>query len=800
MIITAIIGAVFFGDLSLTALAAAPQPPTNFNISATSSCAVELNWTPSVTTNVGYNIKYTTSTPDFSQNVLTAGNTPNPIFEHINLPLNSGWNYSYEVQAVDNSNPSNVSSWVFSNPATTSTPYLSTPTNSTGLTALGTDSGQEAQLNWNSPALSPFGAFEIYSSTDNVTFTKIDTSPSAFGNAYTSLPNLSSSTVHYFKIKSFDTGYGCVPADKLYSAFTTAITLPASPTGLSATYQSLPTPGQVNLSWTGRGGQDHYKIWRATSTNPLTFLTTSASPSITDTGLESNQKYSYQVQSCSSDGSCSDFSNISTVTISDTPQNPTAQIYYTNGTTGNVRISWDNLFPSPPSYNNYSLERSTDNGAFGQIASIAFQDQSISRIVYQDTGLPLAHNYSYRVRTEFNPNTPFSDVVSVNLNLAISLHGPAWATINNNGVGWVNFNSDNEVPAWQSGNPQYSVQVDRNGLMSGEAWAAIDGNQDYGWLSFNKSDLIGCPAGTCEADISSSTRMMSGWARFIAPQETNNANWNGWVSLGHNSSSDTISSSSINAAGNLVGTAWGGNIVGWLGFTLPGKPTDNPPGCDGKCTVSAKLLDQPPVVTNVQITRDPNAWCAEVPSYNITWTYTDPDSDPQQAFDIKVVRPDNSVVTSTAGIVTDYPGATINDPLSAIGSSITFSVQVRATDGIAGYSPWAASVNSTTTPINYYPLVNFSWTPTSTFVTGTVARFVDTTNPRGDTIQSRLWTFNDAVPNSTTTSPAQTIVSKVPLDVTLTETDPAGNSCSLENAINGTGSETGTRRRIFRER
>lgn len=69
------------------------------------------------------------------------------------------------------------------------------------------------------------------------------------------------------------------------------------------------------------------------------------------------------------------------------------------------------------------------------------------------------------MRADFGGSfSDYSTLVSVNLNMALSLRGNAWATIDGKGVGWVNFNSDYQIPAWNTGDPQYSVQIDRAGL------------------------------------------------------------------------------------------------------------------------------------------------------------------------------------------------------------------------------------------------------------------------------------------------------------------------------------------------
>lgn len=56
------------------------------------------------------------------------------------------------------------------------------------------------------------------------------------------------------------------------------------------------------------------------------------------------------------------------------------------------------------------------------------------------------------------------------------LSGWAW----NDVIGWINFNCNDLVPACSSGNTNYNVWVDANGVFQGWAW-----NDVVGWISFN---------------------------------------------------------------------------------------------------------------------------------------------------------------------------------------------------------------------------------------------------------------------------------------------------------------------------
>lgn len=121
------------------------------------------------------------------------------------------------------------------------------------------------------------------------------------------------------------------------------------------------------------------------------------------------------------------------------------------------------------------------------------------------------------------------------------------------GAGWISLNGSNSG----SGGGSYGVTIPSgNGNLSGYAWSPY-----YGWLSFNQSDLAGCPSGTCVATRSGST--FTGWAKFLALSGV--GGMNGWVSL--------------SGPGYGIGTGnsygWSSDL-GWIdlsGLASPAGPT-----------------------------------------------------------------------------------------------------------------------------------------------------------------------------------------------------------------------------------
>ncbi len=132
---------------------------------------------------------------------------------------------------------------------------------------------------------------------------------------------------------------------------------------------------------------------------------------------------------------------------------------------------------------------------------------------------------------------------------SVSLSGFAWSDLPTSntevGAGWISFSG-----------PGYNVVANTStGDLSGYAWSS-----NYGWLSFNSSDVSGCPSAPCQPNVNPSTGATTGWARFIAAPAGTTGVWNGWVHLTGSNYAVTYSS----ATQQFSGYAWGQNDIGWM--------------------------------------------------------------------------------------------------------------------------------------------------------------------------------------------------------------------------------------------
>jgi hypothetical protein len=231
-----------------------------------------------------------------------------------------------------------------------------------------------------------------------------------------------------------------------------------------------------------------------------------------------------------------------------------------------------------------------------------------TQLFWRDTSAPLGKTYTYEIQRKAGGVITGMGVSREPLNLNVkagtTVKGVGWAAMNSRGIGWISINSESkEEGKAKHSNIPYGIFADEGGEMHGVMWAAHNsGNENgYGWLSFNKVDLEGCPDGQCIARIASDGKVY-GWARFINTEEENA--WGGWVQLrgvaqGNNfglcfgDSSGTpvkVGEARIYLGGEcsgngganhqvLTGTAWGGeNIGGWFAFAANSLQIINPSG------------------------------------------------------------------------------------------------------------------------------------------------------------------------------------------------------------------------------
>lgn len=116
----------------------------------------------------------------------------------------------------------------------------------------------------------------------------------------------------------------------------------------------------------------------------------------------------------------------------------------------------------------------------------------------------------------------------------------------------------------------YGVSVnDSTGELSGYAWSEV-----VGWISFNKSELTGCPTTPCEAKINNfserpftTAKSLSGWIKILSNTEKP------WIHLAGTAQDGKNYGAVLHSDGSISGYAWS-EAYGWISFEgVPYKVT-----------------------------------------------------------------------------------------------------------------------------------------------------------------------------------------------------------------------------------
>lgn len=124
------------------------------------------------------------------------------------------------------------------------------------------------------------------------------------------------------------------------------------------------------------------------------------------------------------------------------------------------------------------------------------------------------------------------------------LRGWAWS----DNIGWICFSSQDDP---QSGDVNYGINISEEGVLFGHAWS-----DNIGWISFNENDLVGCPEGTCRAEIDNNNNLI-GWAKALSNDE--------WVSFSGDIPGGEDYGVTLDVS-DFYGWAWGDTTLGWISF------------------------------------------------------------------------------------------------------------------------------------------------------------------------------------------------------------------------------------------
>jgi len=185
--------------------------------------------------------------------------------------------------------------------------------------------------------------------------------------------------------------FGCGETKKETKYVEKELNPPKAPSGLIATSVSS---SQIDLSWVDNSGNgSRFELWRKTEGEiwGLVSELPADTVSYSDTGLEPETEYFYQIRACNRDG-CSSFSEIASATTQPSPQippNAPSGLSASALSSSQILLTWQD---NSDNEDGFKIERDDGTG-FQEIATISANQTS-----YLDEGLSPSTTYAYQIK------------------------------------------------------------------------------------------------------------------------------------------------------------------------------------------------------------------------------------------------------------------------------------------------------------------------------------------------------------------------------------------------------------------
>jgi len=344
-----------------------PATPTGLT-AASGNGRVGLTWTASSGA-TSYNVKRTmTSGGPYYQLARVNSTSFN---DHGVL---NGSTYYYVVSATNSNGESSNTSQVAGTPGATSATVPAAPG---GLSA--SASNARVSLTWS--ASSGATSYRVKRSTSSGgPYTQI----AAPGSTSYTDSAVANGTTYYYVVSAVNSAGESGNSGQAVATPSAPVTVPAAPTGLSATGGNA----QVNLGWPASSGATSYRVKRATSSGgPYTQIGAPTSTSHTDTAVSNGTAYYYVVTAVNSAGESGNSPQATATPVASTGIPATPGMLMAVSSNGRVTLNWG----ASSGATSYNVKRTmTSGGPYYPLANV-------STTTFADHGVLNNNTYYYVV-------------------------------------------------------------------------------------------------------------------------------------------------------------------------------------------------------------------------------------------------------------------------------------------------------------------------------------------------------------------------------------------------------------------
>ena len=195
------------------------------------------------------------------------------------------------------------------------------------------------------------------------------------------------------------------------------------------------------------------------------------------------------------------------------------------------------------------------------------------------------------------------------------------------------------------------------------------------------------------------------------------------------------------------------------------------------------IINQPPIISDLIVADSSSLTYCSNPAHYFSWNYSDPDGDDESKYEFQVFKKDNDLLIFSKVIENPTANNQVVSVSDYMAYNTTYYWRVKVYDSEGADSGWITGSDFATEK-HQYPLIDFSWLPSSPSQDEEIV-FTDESTVYGGVLKSVWsWLFSDGIPaSSSQQAPTAQFNSIEDQQVTLQVTDSDGYSCSISKTV-----------------